>query len=202
MLKMARTAKPIVADETALAPETETETENLGKYKPEYCDKIIKLVKDNGFTMHQLARELNISVDTLYTWARKYPKFGDAKDRAADYRIAWLDEIAAQNFQNRFFNSRTFEMVFAHAMRQAAYRSLKKIVAQYTDPQKQCYHILDYILDGAIDSERGESMINVILAAIKAEEATKIRDEIEMIKQIQSSKKPANEPTKPAPNAA
>lgn len=54
---------------------------NPSKYKPEFCNQIIKHCR-NGGTIEQFASEVGVHKDTLYQWADKHPDFAYAKSRA------------------------------------------------------------------------------------------------------------------------
>jgi len=54
------------------------------KYNEELCDEVISLGKQ-GFSITQIAYELDIHKDTLYEWKKKHPEFSDAIKKARDY---------------------------------------------------------------------------------------------------------------------
>ena len=54
------------------------------KYNEELCDEVISLGKQ-GFSVTQIAYELDIHKDTLYEWKKKHPEFSDAIKKARDY---------------------------------------------------------------------------------------------------------------------
>lgn len=47
-------------------------------YKPEYCEKIIEMGKD-GKSLAEFCSEVGICEDTSYHWAKRFPRFKEAK---------------------------------------------------------------------------------------------------------------------------
>ena len=47
------------------------------KYRPEYCEKIIKAMS-KGLSKAAASAECGFSHDSLYRWEKKYPEFSDA----------------------------------------------------------------------------------------------------------------------------
>lgn len=62
------------------------------KYNPKFIQEVDKYIATTGHgTMHMpkiesLAIRLNVSKDTLYEWAKKYPEFSDALSKLMNYQ--------------------------------------------------------------------------------------------------------------------
>lgn len=51
------------------------------KYKPEYCEALVAHMTD-GCSFETFAAYCNVSIDTLYEWAKVHQEFSEAKKRA------------------------------------------------------------------------------------------------------------------------
>lgn len=61
------------------------------KYKPEMCDKIVELGKI-GASKHEMAMELDISIDTFMVWQTENKQFSEAVKQAIDLSQAWWEK--------------------------------------------------------------------------------------------------------------
>ncbi len=50
------------------------------KYKPEYCQKLIDHMAQ-GLSFESFAGLIDVCLDTLYEWEKKYPEFSETKKR-------------------------------------------------------------------------------------------------------------------------
>lgn len=78
-------------------------------YKPEYCDVVIKLMKE-GAAKVEVAYELDIDRSTLDDWIAKYPEFSLAFNAAKDASEGWWTKQGRSNLENKDFNSRLWEI--------------------------------------------------------------------------------------------
>lgn len=62
----------------------ETEMGRPPKYDKEICKKVISLGKQ-GYSLTQIALELDIARSTLYEWRDKYPDFSDAIKKGREF---------------------------------------------------------------------------------------------------------------------
>lgn len=74
------------------------------EYKEEFCDRVIELGRE-GKSHAQIARDLDFSRETLYAWAKTYPKFSDAINRAKDLAQAWFEDKGQAGLDTREFNA-------------------------------------------------------------------------------------------------
>lgn len=59
------------------------------KYKPEYCEMLIKHMAD-GYSFESFAAIIDLDRDTIYEWTKAHPDFSDAKKRAvAKSQLFW-----------------------------------------------------------------------------------------------------------------
>ncbi len=152
------------------------------EYNESYAKRLYDLRKSN-YSVHELAMELDVCLDSMYAWAKKYPEFEHAFDLCRDNNIALLKKKGRENMDNRAFNSRTHELLLSHAVRQGCRRSLSKSL-RGQNAMEQCSIILDKIADGEVDYDLGSSLINVVMASLKATDAVLIREELERIKNL------------------
>ena len=69
----------------------ETKLGRPDKYKPEYCKKIVEFMSD-GSSLTAFAAEIEVSKNTVYEWAKKYPDFQDAINVARQKCQAWWEK--------------------------------------------------------------------------------------------------------------
>ena len=62
----------------------ETEMGRPPKYDKEICKQVISLGKQ-GYSLTQIALELDIARSTLYEWRDKYPEFSDAIKKGREF---------------------------------------------------------------------------------------------------------------------
>ena len=63
------------------------------KYKPEYCDIVIKHGKE-GKSLEQIALQLDVSYRTLCNWREEFPEFFHALETAHRFSQAWWEDTA------------------------------------------------------------------------------------------------------------
>jgi len=73
------------------------------KYKPEYCDFVIELMKE-GASKAECSAAIGIHKDTLYEWIKKYPKFSDSIKRGQYFSLGWWERQGRINLENKSFN--------------------------------------------------------------------------------------------------
>lgn len=73
------------------------------KYKPEYCDMLIKHMS-KGFSYESFAGVVDVDRDTLYAWEKVQPQFSDSKKKAfAKCMLFWENKgILGQDFGKDF----------------------------------------------------------------------------------------------------
>lgn len=77
-------------------------------YRPDHCALVVQCGKD-GKSLHQTSSILDISVQTLYEWQKRYPDFADAITRAREFAQAWWEDKAQAGLGDRNFNPRLWE---------------------------------------------------------------------------------------------
>lgn len=58
------------------------------KYEPNKCDTVIRLGKEGG-AIAEMAVACDISISTLYLWAKEHVEFSEALERAQSESEAW-----------------------------------------------------------------------------------------------------------------
>ena len=69
------------------------------KYRSEYCKRVVDLSRD-GLSVAELALDIGVARQTLYTWMDAHPEFLDAMSRARDYSLAWWERKAREGIVN------------------------------------------------------------------------------------------------------
>lgn len=78
------------------------------KYKPEYCDKLISLMKQ-GFSVQAVAAELEVNQDTVFEWIKKQPRFSEAYKKGKMFQHIWWEKAGraiALGAQTKEFDSK------------------------------------------------------------------------------------------------
>jgi transposase len=73
------------------------------KYKPEYCQTIIDLMKE-GASIEEICLDLDICVQTIYNWCETKPEFLEAKKRGTDFSKGWWMKQGRTNLFSKDFN--------------------------------------------------------------------------------------------------
>lgn len=73
------------------------------KYKPEYKDKLIDLMKE-GASLSEICLEFEICRQTLYNWFENYPDLLDTKKKGLEFSRGWWEKQGRKNLQNKDFN--------------------------------------------------------------------------------------------------
>jgi len=70
-------------------------------YRPEYHPVSFVELSQKGKCKAQIARDWQISRETIYEWERKYPEFSDAVKRGVEYCEAWYMDIGQAAMVNK-----------------------------------------------------------------------------------------------------
>ena len=79
------------------------------KYKPEYCDLVIDLMKQ-GASMQEVALEIEVNIDTLYEWIKVHDTFSEAIKRGKSFSEGWWMKKGRISLNNGSFNSTLWYM--------------------------------------------------------------------------------------------
>lgn len=60
------------------------------EYQPEYCQILLRLMYD-GASYNEVARELQVSINTLTNWAKSFEEFGIAHEAGGDWGQGWWE---------------------------------------------------------------------------------------------------------------
>lgn len=132
----------------------------IKKYDPSFCELIVKLAK-TGLCIFEIAESLDVTRETIYEWARKYPDFAESKDKAMDFHVSHLCRIAKSNLSNKDFREKTFDLMFINATHYVNYRTIAKINKAITDPVEKLDAIVDSVISGEILPNRAEVIANL-----------------------------------------
>lgn len=65
-------------------------------YRPEYCERVIEMGRE-GFSVAQMASQLDTSKQTLLRWVDANPEFRDAMEIARSHSQAWWETMGQAN---------------------------------------------------------------------------------------------------------
>ena len=128
------------------------------KYKPEYCEKIVKLAKEgNGWVSWALA--CGVDRPTLYAWGEQHPEFLTALKEAKLHEQLWWENTGRNSV-----HSKNFQAAVWRTSMQARFRD------DYTERKVQEVTGKD---GGAIKHEHKASLD---LSALDEEQRDKLRE--------------------------
>lgn len=87
--KMVESAKKLAGKK---GPKIEFKLGQPPKYKPAYCEKVVKLAAQ-GRTMEEIAWELRVSKKTLYNWQERYEEFAYALEMMDTAFDSWFMKV-------------------------------------------------------------------------------------------------------------
>lgn len=76
-------------------------------YREEFCGRVIELGR-KGKSKAQIAAALDVSRQTLDTWAQVHPEFLDAVKAARDLALAWWEDQGQSGLHAEKFNATAF----------------------------------------------------------------------------------------------
>ena len=74
------------------------------KYKPEYCDAVIKVGEEGGW-LAEMAEACDVCRSTMDNWAAEHPEFLEALTRAKQKAQAWFEKAGRAGLIADKFNS-------------------------------------------------------------------------------------------------
>lgn len=145
------------------------------KYQPEFCDEIIEM-GNQGYSVHEMAKKLQVNHTSLYEWARKHPEFSTAFSRARNNSMAFLITEARRNMANRDFQPKLWEymMRFVHGCKETRNPVILDFDTCKTLEEK-CDKILSHTMKGEISPDDCEKLIRAVCnrAGLKIDEIDK-----------------------------
>lgn len=87
------------------------------KYKPEYCQKVIDFGKD-GLSIAEMACEIGVAKQTLYSWMKFYPEFLDAMNESVSNAQAWYEKKARHNVEGGKLNTPLWTKIVSSRFRE------------------------------------------------------------------------------------
>ena len=86
-------------------------------YKPEYCQIVIEYMGEQGKSLVQLARKLEVCKATIYNWSKEHPEFLDALTRAQEWAEAHWEERFTEFMVDRNANAPLIKLYMANRFR-------------------------------------------------------------------------------------
>jgi len=82
------------------------------KYKPEYCEMLIKHMSE-GRSLYTFGAVINVNEDTIAEWVKVYPAFSEAKRQGRIKEIAWWEEILRAGAAGKIPGYNATSVIFA-----------------------------------------------------------------------------------------
>lgn len=73
------------------------------KYKPEYCERVVEYMKE-GASMHEVALDLDVHIDTIYEWIKVHPKFSEAIKKGKAFSEGWWKKKGRDSLNDNTFS--------------------------------------------------------------------------------------------------
>jgi transposase-like protein len=87
------------------------------KYDPEYCEQALDFIGEQGKSVTQFAKFLQVSKSTVYLWATEHELFSDALSMAQDWSQAvWEDKLETM-MVSKEVNAPLVKLYFANRFR-------------------------------------------------------------------------------------
>jgi len=84
------------------------------KYNPEYIDRVLTFVGEQGKSVTQFAFDLRVSKSTVYLWAQEHQEFSDALTLAQEWsQAAWETKLESM-MMSRDVNAPLVKLYFAN----------------------------------------------------------------------------------------
>ena len=120
------------------------------KYRPRFCQRVIELARE-GYSVAELAADLDVSIQSLYEWKEPHPAFSEAMTRAGQLSLAWWEKQARENLvseQGRALNATLWSKYLA-ANHPDPYRETKAIQLTGKDggPIETLQHLVESVED-------------------------------------------------------
>lgn len=76
---------------------------NPTKYRPEFCEQLVEHMS-KGHSFESFASTINVNRDSLYEWVKNHTDFSDAKKRAVDKNLEFMEGLGLQAMQGHIPN--------------------------------------------------------------------------------------------------
>lgn len=160
----------------------------LSKYKPEYDEQIIELVK-RPMNLYLVAAEWGVCRDTLNEWTKVHPSFSDAYARAKTIRAGLLLERVEIGMSDREFNAPAAKLVLSQEEQMSLRRRIKIDGISKGTLSDKANRVLEEVEEARISPDEALSLMHSISQATKIEEITNVREELNTIKEKMAEKK-------------
>lgn len=116
------------------------------KYDPKFCETVIEYMA-KGYSKQAVAGVIEISVDTLYEWAKKHKDFSDAISIGEAKARLWFDNVLANHLTHNKNGQQINGQVYALNMKNRFGFSDKKEIDLGGDKDKALEIKLNYNYD-------------------------------------------------------
>lgn len=162
-------------------------------YRPNFHPKeIIRLMKEEGKTAVQVARDWGIRTRTINNWSKKHKEFFRAYMRAQEYRKAWWLDKGQQGLimpDGVRFDSRLFALMMKYDGTNLDERTIKlPALAGCKTFKEMGVVIICALACGKITVKEAQGYVETLSGIATLDEKTELRDKVEAI-EIQLGKK-------------
>jgi hypothetical protein len=149
----------------------------------DFYPKIAYDILANGGCQQDVMAEFQLTKNTFYRWKEEIQEFGDAIRAGQTAAIKWHRDFARNNLTNRNYNERAHGRLLkiSFNIAEEAVAPLPELKQAVNAIQKSQV-VLNAIADGRITPKQGSEIGVSILNDVKAEEATKLKQDIEDLK--------------------
>lgn len=87
-----------------------------------------------GHTFESFAAVIDVHRDTLYEWAKKIPEFSDAKKRALDKNLLFMEKLGLEGmWSEKHFDEKTGRCTYTRSLNTGVYCFFMKNVHSWKD---------------------------------------------------------------------
>lgn len=165
------------------------------KYDPEVHIKILFEHFLQGRDIAAFCSDAEIGRSTFYTWIDGHPEFARAYEVAREAaRIWWESQIDENNglaeIDGVKFNTKLWTTIMKNRFEMTDQRKLTlPKLKNAKNFAEQIKILADYASDGNLTSSEASQLSGLILAAIKVEESTIVKEKIEKLEAFMESQK-------------
>lgn len=149
-------------------------------YRVKYDDEIIVLASKE-MTMYEIAVKWNTTVESLSKWKSKNKSFAEAYTRARNIQISLFMQNMRDNMSNKDYNSKMCGLYLKTALKISENRTMSVDTSGSTLAEV-AINIIKSLKDDKITANEFTKLMSGISTAVKIDEVTDLRIEINELK--------------------
>ena len=121
------------------------------KYDESFIDRVVEL-GGQGFSLAQIAKELDVSRQRLYIWATdtdRFPGFGEALNKAREFSEAHWERVLQDGIQGKIKGFNQVAMIF---MMKSRFKDWQEVQTKKVEITKKIEDMTDQELDEHLHS--------------------------------------------------